>query len=101
MARAAGRGGGGARLSLRATFLLVALAGILPFLAPLAYVGSSPIGREKGRVQQEALSQARALASQLEGHLATRVEGLAMTAEAIASGGAGPAAGGGPAPRGG
>ena len=91
MARAAGRGGGGARLSLRATFLLVALAGILPFLALLAYVGYSQIGREKGRVQQEALSQARALASQLEGHLATRVEGLAMTAEAIASGGADPA----------
>ncbi len=79
------------RLSLRATFVLVALVCVLPFLALLAYFGYSQIGREKGRVQQEALSQARAVASQLEGHLTARVEGLASTAEAIAAGGATPA----------
>ncbi|MBI4013552.1 MAG: GAF domain-containing protein [Candidatus Rokubacteria bacterium] len=92
MARAAA-GGGGVRLSLRATFVLVALVCVLPFLALLAYFGYSQIGREKGRVQQEALSQARAVASQLEGHLTARVEGLASTAEAIAAGGATPATG--------
>src|SRR5574341_2517638 len=91
MARAAAGGGGGPRLSLRATFVLVALVCILPFLALLAYFGYSQIGREKGRVQQGALSQARAMASQLEGHLTARVEGLASTAEAIAAAGAPPA----------
>src|SRR5262245_1928564 len=88
MPRAAGGGGHG---SLRRTFLAVALVSILPFVALFAYFGYAQIGREKGRVQQEGLSQARALATQLEGHLTARVEGIGTAADAIATGGATPA----------
>ncbi len=87
MPRAAGGGGRG---SLRTTFLAIALVSILPFLGLFAYFGYSQIGRERARVQQEGLSQAQALATQLERHLTARVDGLGMTAEAVAAGGATP-----------
>ena len=85
MARAAG-GGGRARAggSLRATFLGVALVIILPFAALIGYFGYSQIGREKGRVQQEGLSQARAIATQLDAHLQMRLDGLATLGEGVA-----------------
>ncbi len=89
MPRAAGGGGRG---SLRRTFLAVALASILPFLALFSYFGYAQVGREKGRVQQEGLSQARALATQLEGHLTARVDGIGAAADAVAAAGATPAA---------
>jgi signal transduction histidine kinase len=98
MARAA-RGGGGGRLSLRATFLLVALLTALPFLALLGYFGYSQVGKEKGRVQQAALGEARSLASQIETHLTTRVEGLGAAAEAIAAAGTVPGTAEAPARR--
>jgi len=88
MPRAAG---GGGRSSLRRTFLAVALASILPFLALFSYFGYAQVGREKGRVQQEGLSQARALATQLEGHLTARVDGIGTAADTIAAAGATPA----------
>ncbi len=89
-ARGGSRGSGG--LSLRATFFAVALLGILPPLGLLAYFGYTQIGHEKGRVQQEAQGQARALASQLEIHVTQRIDGLASLGEAIAAAGVSPAA---------
>src|SRR5262245_24839861 len=88
MPKAPGGGSGG---SLRRTFLAVALAGIVPFLALFSYFGYAQVGREQGRVQQDGLSQARALATQLEGHLIARVEGIGIAADAIAGAGATPA----------
>ena len=91
MARPAGGGKSGLRLSLRATVLLVALLTAVPFLALLAYFGYSQVGKEKGRIQQVALGEARSLASQIDTHLTARVEGVAATAEAVAAAGAVPA----------
>ncbi len=90
MPRAATGGGRGG--SLRTTFLAVALAGTLPFVGLLAYFGYAQVSREKARVQDEALGHARALATQLEGQLTQRVDGLVATAEAVAAAvaGAGP-----------
>jgi signal transduction histidine kinase/HAMP domain-containing protein len=88
MPRAAGGGGRG---SLRRTFLAVALVSIVPFLALFSYFGYAQVGRETGRVQQEGLSQARALATQLEGHLTARVDGIGTAADTIAAAGATPA----------
>src|SRR5262245_27400611 len=90
MARGGGGGRGGG--SLRTTFLLVALAIIIPFVALIAYFAYAQSGREKGRVQQEALSQAGAIASQLEAHLTARLDGLTATAEAVAASAGNPAA---------
>ena len=72
------------RFSLRFTFLAVALVIILPFSALIAYFAYVQIGREKERVQQAAIIQARTLAAQVESHLTARLEGLAATAEAVA-----------------
>jgi signal transduction histidine kinase/HAMP domain-containing protein len=91
--------GGGSRGSLRRTFLAVALACVVPFLALFSYFGYAQVGREKRQVQQEGLTQARALATQLEGHLVARVEGIAAAAEAIAAAGAVPGAAEGAARR--
>jgi signal transduction histidine kinase len=86
MARAAAGGGrAGSRSSLRTTFLAVALLPTLLFVAILGYFGYAQVSREKGGVQQEALSQARGIASQVEGHLGARFEGLAMAAESVAA----------------
>jgi signal transduction histidine kinase/HAMP domain-containing protein len=89
MQRAAGGGSGG---SLRRTFLAVVLASIVPFLALFSYFGYAQVGREKGRVQQEGLTLARSLATQLEAHLTARVDGIGAAADAIAAAGASPAA---------
>jgi signal transduction histidine kinase len=88
MARAAG-GGGRSRAggSLRRTFLGVALVIILPFAALVGYFGYSQMGHEKGRVQQEALSQARGIAAQVDSHLQSRLDGLATVADAMGQGG--------------
>jgi signal transduction histidine kinase/HAMP domain-containing protein len=88
-ARSGSRGSGG--VSLRATFVGVALFGTLPALGLLTYFGYTQIGHEKGRVQQEAQSQARGLASQLETHLTQRIDGLASVGEAVAAAGLAPA----------
>lgn len=72
------------RFSLRFTFLAVALVIILPFSALIGYFAYAQISREKERVQQTAIVQARTLAAQLESHLTARLEGLAATAEAVA-----------------
>src|SRR5262245_55159794 len=93
MARAAG--GGGRRhsgLSLRATFVLVALACILPFLALFVYFGYIQGAQEKGRVQEEALGAARTLASQVETHVSARLDALMALAEGLGAGGLTPAA---------
>jgi signal transduction histidine kinase/HAMP domain-containing protein len=66
----------------------VALVIVLPFVALIAYFGYSQIGREKGRVQHEALTQARAIATQLDTHLQARLDGLSEMAVAIGSGAA-------------
>jgi signal transduction histidine kinase len=84
-ARGGGRAGG---LSLRGTFLVIALVCTLPFLGLIGYFAFAQIGREKGRVQQQALSLARGLGGQLDAHMTARLEGLTALAEAIASGGA-------------
>lgn len=87
MPRAAGAGGRSRRgTSLRTTFLLVAFATIIPFIGLIAYLGDTQLSREKGRVQDEALSRARSLAAQVEPHLTARLDGLAQTAEAVAAG---------------
>jgi signal transduction histidine kinase/HAMP domain-containing protein len=70
----------------------VALVIIIPFLALIGYFGYTQMGREKGRVQQEALGHARAVASQLEAHLSMRMDGLVATAEGVAASAGNPAA---------
>jgi signal transduction histidine kinase len=85
MARGGSRGRSGG--SLRATFLGLALVIIVPFIALIAYFGYSQIGREKGRVQHEALAQARAIATQLESHLQGRLDALGALAETVAAAG--------------
>jgi signal transduction histidine kinase len=88
------RGGGGRRsgLSLRTTFALVALASILPFLGLIVYFGYGQVAQEKGRVQEEALSAARTLASQVENHVSARLDALVALAEGLGAGGLSPAA---------
>lgn len=76
-----GRGGG----SLRFTFLAVAAVIILPYAVLLAYFAYAQIAKERDRVQQAALVQARTLAAQVETLLTARVEALAATAEAVGS----------------
>jgi signal transduction histidine kinase/HAMP domain-containing protein len=88
MARTGGSGRSGSGGSLRTTFLGVALVIVVPFLLLFAYFGYSQIGREKSRAQHEALTQARALATQFETHLQSRLDGLADMGTAAASGGA-------------
>jgi len=73
-------------VSLRLTFVLVALAIILPFLAVVGYLTYAQISREKERVQDQALGRARAVGSQIETYLTSRVEALAAAAEAAAAG---------------
>lgn len=85
MARAAAARGGSGR-SLRTTFLLVALVPVLLFLALIGYFGFSQMGREKGLAQEAALTQARALATQVETELTARLDALTGTAEAVAAG---------------
>jgi signal transduction histidine kinase/HAMP domain-containing protein len=93
MARAAG-GGGRSRsgLSLRATFVLVSLASILPFLGLIVYFGYGQVAQEKGRVQEEALTAARTLAAQVENHVSARLDALTALADGLGSGGITPAA---------
>lgn len=87
MARAAaGRGASGR--SLRTTFLLVALAPILLFAGLIGYFGYAQMGREKSLAQESALTQARALAGQIDTELTARVDGLMAAAESIAAGAA-------------
>src|SRR5690349_6330683 len=88
MAKAARGGGRSPRgLSLRITFLFVALVSLLPSLALLAYFAYAQIGNEKGRVQREALGQARGQASQLEGHMTARLDALGALGEGLAAAG--------------
>jgi len=75
------------RWSLRFTFLAVAIAIIVPFSALLGYFAWVQMSREKDRVQQAAVVQARTLAAQLESHLTARLEGLVATAEAVGAAG--------------
>jgi signal transduction histidine kinase len=84
-ARGGSRSAGG--LSLRTTFFLVALVSLLPSLGLLAYFAYAQIGHEKGRVQREALGQARALASQVEAHMTSRLDGLTVIGEGLAAAG--------------
>jgi signal transduction histidine kinase len=92
MARATGGGRRGSGLSLRATFLLVALASILPFLGLIAYFGYGQVAQEKGRVQEEALAAARTLAAQVENHVSARLDALMAMADGLGAGGITPAA---------
>jgi signal transduction histidine kinase len=88
---AGGSQSGGGR-SLRTTFLLVALAILLPFLGLVAYFGYSQIVREKGRLQDEALSRARTVAAQVDAHLTLRFDALGPLGEAVAANAGNPAA---------
>ncbi|MBI3455171.1 MAG: GAF domain-containing protein [Candidatus Rokubacteria bacterium] len=72
-------------MSLRATFVGVALVTVVPFVALVAYFGSAQISREKARVQEDALGQARALATQLEAYLTARLDALVAAAGAVAA----------------
>lgn len=84
MPRAAARGASGR--SLRTTFLLVALLPVVLFLVLVGYFGFSQMGREKGLAQESALTQARALATQIDTELTARVDALVATAEGVAGG---------------
>ena len=77
---------------MRSSFFLVALATVLPCIALIGITIQGKTSREKGRVQQEALSLARALATSIETHLATRVSAIMAVADAVAAGAASPAA---------
>jgi len=79
-------------LSLRATFLLVALVSVVPFLGLIAYFGYAQIAQDKTRVQSEALVAARSVAAQVERHVGTRLDALAALADGLASAGVTPAA---------
>lgn len=59
----------------------------IPFLLLIGYLASDEVTREKRRAQQEALSQATALAIQIDRHLTARLEGIAGAAAAIAASG--------------
>lgn len=85
MAKSAAARGGSGR-SLRTTFLLVALVPVILFLALIGYFGFTQMGREKGLAQESALTQARALATQIETELTARLDALTGTAEAVAGG---------------
>lgn len=91
MAKSAAARGGSGR-SLRTTFLLVALVPVILFLALIGYFGFTQMGREKGLAQESALTQARALATQIETELTARLDALTGTAEAVAGGTAADAA---------
>jgi signal transduction histidine kinase len=72
--------------------VLVALACILPFLGLIVYFGYGQVAQEKGRVQEEALTGARTLASQVENHVSARLDALMALAEGLGAGGISPAA---------
>ena len=78
-------------LSLRGTFLAVAAAIGVPLLLLLGYLAWGEVERDRFRIQQEALDQARTLGTQIEQHLSTRLDRLAAAGAAIGGSGPSPA----------
>lgn len=83
-----GRGGSG--LSLRATFLGVALAVVVPFLLLLGFLVYGDVSQEKMRVRRDAASHARDLAAQIERHLGARLDAALSAGGAVAASGKDP-----------